>query len=228
MYRKMVCVIIRSHQKGVKGMVMYPGDRGVFKTKDAKDKYQELFVDKAPFLPYAEVGMQYAERTFSEEEIRDACLEHMKSKGWQPKEVNEAFWRADKDAQASLVFPIGIVREKEEEGEDPIAAAVRGVWEETGMRVDPGELKFLKEVNGSRIYELHVSFRRALDCWVVHQAERLTLTDWGRCPHSGVLDLLGIPRIVKSAYCETHGGPIFVKDVKDHTVEGVTLEILSS
>ena len=118
--------------------------------------------------------------------------------------------------------------EQEEEGEDPIAAAVRGVWEETGMRVDPGELKFLKEVNGSRIYELHVSFRRALDCWVVHQAERLTLTDWGRCPHSGVLDLLGIPRIVKSAYCETHGGPIFVKDVKDHTVEGVTLEILSS
>ena len=221
------CVIIRSHRDGIHGMVMYPGDRGVWKTPEAKADYEELFEGKAPFLPYAEVGRMYGNRECSEEEVQKACLEHMTNKFSKPKNL-ETFWQKDKEAQSNLVFPIAIVREKAEDGEDPKKTAVRGVWEETGIRADPGELKFWKMVNGSHVYEMQVSFRRALDSWYVHQAERLTLTDWGSCPHSGVLDLLGVPRTVKSSYCETHGGPVFVKDIKDHHVEKVTLEILNS
>ena len=63
---------------------------------------------------------------------------------------------------------------------------------------------------------------------MTHQAERLTLTDWDKCPHSGVLDYLGVPRKVKSAYCETHGGPILVSDMNEKLVENATKSIMES
>ncbi|MBM29228.1 MAG: hypothetical protein CME58_12740 [Halieaceae bacterium] len=222
------CVILRSHKGGEKGILMYPGDRGQFKTDEARKAYQDLFVDEAPFLPYAEVGSFFAKTKCSVEQRREACLEHMRSKGWEPKEVNAAFWEADKKAQENLVFPIAIVREKAEVGETPVRVAARGVWEETGIRADPGELKLLGYIRNSAIFEMHTSMQRAFDSWAVHQAERLSLTDWGRCPHSGVLDFLGVPRAVKSAYCETHGGPVLVKDINDHLVEKVTQSILKT
>lgn len=221
------CVIIETQEGGVNGMILYPGDRGVWKTDEAKKAYGELFEGKAPFLPYAEVGRHYGERTCSDEEARAACLEHMANKFSLPKDPS-TFWEADKHAQTQLNFPIAIVREAAEDGEDPKQTAIRGMWEETGIRVDPEELMFWKLVRSSHVYRIKVSLRRARDAWYVHQAERLTLTDWGRCPHSGVLDYLGVPRSMKSGYCETHGGPVFVTNLNNHNVEKVTLSILKS
>lgn len=221
------CVFIHSHRvkDGVisHGLLMYPGDRGQFKTDEDKEEYQKLFHSDAPFLPYAEVGNKYAESQFTDEEKRAAILKHMKSKGWIPKVVNEEFWAADQKAQDSLVFPIGAVREKIEPGETAIQCAVRGVWEETGMKVDPGELKYKGRVRNTEVYELWTSYDRAAWEWMGHQAERLTLTDWGKCPHTGVLDFLGVSRKVKNSYCETFGGPKLVTNVDDHLIETPTL-----
>lgn len=221
------CVFIHSHRvkegKIVRGLLLYPGDRGQFKTEEAKLQYQALFKDKAPFLPYAEVGKKYAQTTFTEEERREAILKHMQSKGWEPKEVNEEFWSKDKEAQDNLVFPLGAVREKIEDGETAVQCAIRGVWEETGMKVDPGELRYRGRVHNTEVYEMWTSMDRAVWEWMGHQAERLTLTDWGNCPHSGVLDFLGVSRKVKNSYCETFGGPKLVANVEDHLIEKPTL-----
>ena len=221
------CVFIHSHRvkegKVEHGLLLYPGDRGQFKTEEAKLQYQELFKDKAPFLPYAEVGKKYAETTFTEEERREAILKHMQSKGWEPKEVNDDFWRKDQEAQDNLVFPLGAVREKIEKMETAIQCAIRGVWEETGMKVDPGELKHRGRIRNTEVYEMWTSMDRANWEWMGHQAERLTLTDWGKCPHSGVLDYLGVSRKVKNSYCETFGGPKLVTNVEDHLIEQPTL-----
>ena len=202
---------------------MYPGDRGQFKTEEAKQNYQKLFKNEAPFLPYAGVGNKYAETRVTDEEKRAAILKHMNSKGWEPKIVNEEFWLADQRAQDSLVFPIGAVRERIESGETALECAVRGVWEETGMKVDPGELKYKGRVRNTEVYELWTSYDRAAWEWMGHQAERLTLTDWEKCPHSGVLDFLGVSRKVKNSYCETFGGPRLVSNVEDHLIEAPTL-----
>ena len=214
------CVFIHSHRvkegKIVHGLLLYPGDRGQFKTEEAKLQYQALFKDKAPFLPYAEVGKKYAQTTFTEEERREAILKHMQSKGWEPKEVNEEFWSKDKEAQDNLVFPLGAVREKIEDGETAVQCAIRGVWEETGMKVDPGELRYRGRVHNTEVYEMWTSMDRAVWEW-------LTLTDWGNCPHSGVLDFLGVSRKVKNSYCETFGGPKLVANVEDHLIEKPTL-----
>lgn len=207
------------------GLLLYPGDRGQFKTEDDKKKYQELFKGDAPFLPYADVGKQYAQTRFTEQERRDAILKHMESKGWVPKEANEDFWRRDQEAQDNLVFPLSAVREKIENTETAIQCAIRGVWEETGMKVDPGELKYKGRVRNTEVYELWTSMDRAVWEWMGHQAERLTLTDWGKCPHSGVLDFLGVSRTVKNSYCETFGGPKLVTDIADHLVEKPTLSM---
>ena len=220
------CVFIHSHKvvdrKVIHGLVLYPGDRGQFKTEEAKQRYQDLFKGDAPFLPYAEVGKKYAETTFTEEERREAILKHMKSKGWEPKEVNETFWQEDQRAQDNLVFPLGAVREKIEPGETAIQCAIRGIWEETGMKVDPDELKYIGRVHNTEVYEMWTSMDRAKWEWMGHQAERLTLTDWGKCPHTGVLDFLGVSRKVKNSYCETFGGPKLVTDLADHLVEKPT------
>ena len=58
-----------------------------------------------------------------------------------------------------------------------------------------------------------------------HQAEKMTLTDWGVCPHFGILEELGVPAIVLDAYCRTHGGPRFVTNLNDHTVDNVSREV---
>lgn len=228
-----IAVFIRSHEvtkSGVlrKGVLMYPGDRGQFKTPEDRQKYEDLFEGKAPFLPYHGVGKRYAETVFTEEELRQAKLEHMQRKFSKPKSVDEEFWRAEEAAFDSLVFPIAMVRGGIEEGEDALSCAVREVWEETGLRVDPKELKVVGETRGTTVYVMSVSMDRAKWEWMNHQAERRTLTDWEKCPHSGVLDNLGVSRKVKSAYCETQGGPILVSNVDDHNVEAATLSILQA
>ena len=77
-------------------------------------------------------------------------------------------------------------------------------------------------MRNTEVYELWTSYERAAWEWMGHQAERLTLTDWGKCPHSGVLDFLGVSRKVKNSYCETFGGPKLVTDLADHLVEKPT------
>ena len=122
------CVFIHSHKvkdgKLEHGLVLYPGDRGKFKTEAAKQKYASLFKDKAPFLPYAEVGKRHGETQFTEAERRHAILQHMQSKGWEPKEVNEAFWQGDQEAQDNLVFPLGAARERIHKMETAVQCAV--------------------------------------------------------------------------------------------------------
>ena len=225
-----IAVFIRSHKvvngKLVKGVLMYPGDRGRFKTKEAKEEYGELFEGKAPFLPYHGVGKKYGEQVFSTEDLREAKLEHMERKFSRPKQVDEAFWAAEKKAFDSLDFPLAVVRGAVEGEETSLQCAVREVWEETGLRVDPGELKHIGVARETDVYEMSCSMNRAKWEWMTHQAERLTLTDWEKCPHSGVLDNLGVSRKVKSAYCETQGGPILVSDPCNHIVEKATTSIM--
>ena len=91
------------------------------------------------------------------------------------------------------------------------------------MKVDPEELKYKGRGHNTEVYELWVSMDRANWEWMGHQAERLTLTDWGKCPHSGVLDFLGVSRKVKDSYCETFGGPKLVTDISEHEVETPTI-----
>ena len=109
-----IAVFIRSHVlkagQVCKGVLMYPGDRGKFKTPEAKEKYEELFEGKAPFLPYHGVGKRYAETVFTVEELREAKLEHMERKFSKPKNADDAFWRGEEEAFDSLVFPLGVVR----------------------------------------------------------------------------------------------------------------------
>ena len=116
------CVFIHSHRvrdgKVEHGLVLYPGDRGQFKTEEAKLQYQELFKDKAPFLPYAEVGKKYAETIFTEEERREAILKHMQSKGWEPKEVNEeVLEKGSRSAGQSSVSTRSSEREDRKDGD---------------------------------------------------------------------------------------------------------------
>lgn len=227
-----VAIILRSHvvknKKIKKGIIMYPGDRGVFKSEEAKKRYQNLFKGKSPFLPYHGVGKRYGEMKFSEEEIREAKLEHMRVKFSEPKIVNEAFWKEDERAFNQLTFPMGIVRGGIEGNETPLNCAIRELWEESGIRADPKELKPIGLARNTQVYEMHVSMDRAKWDWMTHQAERLTLTDWDKCPHSGVLDYLGVTRKVKSAYCETHKGPILVSSLKENEVEKATKSILAA
>lgn len=211
-----------------KGVLMYPGDRGVFATDEAKQRYAALFEGKAPFLPYHGVGKRYADQKFTDTEIRRAKLEHMERKFSRPKRVDDDFWAEEKRAFDSLVFPLGVVRGAIEGDETPLECAVREIWEETGLRVDPQELKRIGKARSTEVYEMSSSLDRAKWEWMNHQAERLTLTDWEKCPHSGVLDYLGVSRKIKSCYCETQGGPILVSDLEKHRVEDATLSIMKA
>jgi hypothetical protein len=227
-----IAIFLRSHivkdKNIIKGVIMYPGDRGIFKSEEAKKRYQDLFEGKAPFLPYHGVGQRYAETKFSEAELRNAKLEHMKRKFSAPKIVDDTFWKEDEIAFHQLVYPLGVVRGGIDGDESPISCAIRELWEETGIRADPEELKPIGQARQTQVYEMYVSMDRAKWDWMTHQAERVTLTDWDKCPHSGVLDYLGVSRKVKAAYCETHGGPILVSDINEKLVEKATKSIMET
>ena len=160
-----VAIFLRSYvvkdKKMVKGVIMYPGDRGVFKSDEARQRYESLFTGKAPFLPYHGVGKRYAEMKFSEEEVRSAKLEHMKRKFSEPKSVDEHFWKEDELAFQQLAYPLGIVRGWIDGDESPIDCAVRELWEETGIRADPNEFKQIGRARQTHVYEMYVSMDRA-------------------------------------------------------------------
>ena len=61
-----------------------------------------------------------------------------------------------------------------------------------------------------------------MDDWLCHQAERQTLTD--RYALTQGFHLLGVDDVVKSSYCTTHSGPVFVTEINDR-VDPVTLDI---
>lgn len=231
-----VVVIIRSHdiREGSlrKGILMYPCDRGKFKSAESKLEYEELFEDTAPPMPYYGVGKRYGETVFTEEELRAAKLEHMKSHFSSPKQEDELFWSAEEKAFKNLVFPLSVIRENCMNNENATTCAVRMLWEYTGLRVDRGELKRLcgtaepAAADSTHVFQIACSLNRAKYEWMNHQAERLTLTDWRKCSHAGVLDNLGIARVVKRAYCTTHGGPVLVSNVDEHIIEKESLQIL--
>ena len=72
------CVLVLTHDKGKRGVMMYPVDRGTFQTDSDKEDYENLFEEKAPEVPYAGVGNRYAERNIDVEPVK-AILEHMES-----------------------------------------------------------------------------------------------------------------------------------------------------
>ena len=148
-----------------------------------------------------------------------------------PKDPS-TYWEKDKEIHSRLVFPASVVYASQRDLESPVECSMRAVWEATGIKLDPKELKLLKTLPNMcerrsgenrfdttlktmHVYQISVSIGRAKWDWMTHQAERLTLTDWGACPYSGVLDELGVPTSVKTCYCSTHGGPRFFSSMED-------------
>jgi len=175
--------------------------------------------------------------------VQEAILEHMKKNFSLPKDLS-TYWEKDKDIHSRLVFPASVVYGEEHNSESAVECSIRTVWEATGIKVDPEELKPLNQLrlparktvlkvtdnpdSIMHVYQVSVSIARAKWDWMSHQAERLTLTDWRECPYSGVLDELGVPTIVKTSYCSTHGGPRFISsmaDIKDEYTKGILNEL---
>ena len=201
---------------------------------DLKKEFFDLFEGVPPPVPYAGVGGKFGHEQFAPAEVQHAVLEHMKKNFSLPKDPS-TYWEKDKDIHSRLVFPAGVVYGEEHDLESAVECSIRTVWEATGIKLDPEELKPLSQLpliparktvlkrtynpnSIMHVYQVSVSIARAKWDWMTHQAERLTLTDWGACPYSGVLDELGVPTIVKTSYCCTHGGPRFISsmaDVKD-------------
>ena len=230
-----VCIFLHARKvenKKVKsGLLLYPTDFGRFKNDTDKAAFDELFTGAPPPVPYAGFGTRFGPEQFSINELRSAMLDHMRAHYSEPKDL-ETYWIRDKQFHDKLVFDPSVVYQIMEDNEEPLDAAIRAVWESTGVKMDREELKFVKTVDfkarpapqrsiqqhALHVFRASVSIDRAKWDWMSHQGERLTLTDWRECPFSAVLDELCVPRLVKTAYCSTHGGPKFIsalKDVKD-------------
>lgn len=218
--------------KLVDGILMYPTNFGCFKSAEDQEAFSALFEGEAPPVPYGDVGKKYGAQKFALTEVHSAILEHMKRHFSAPKDP-AAYWELDGQMHKNLVFnacvPYGIA----DISESIEQAAVRIIWEWTGMRVDNKELVRGRGVeslstpasaDGSveelpvHVYHVTVSIDRAKWEWMNHQAEKRTLTDWHVSPYKGVLAELGISHVIHDAYCRTHGGPRFIAsmgDVKD-------------
>jgi len=218
----------------VEGMLMYPTNYGSFKSAEDKEAFSALFEGTAPPVPYGGIGKKYGPEKFALKEVQSAVLQHMKKHFSVPKDA-DAYWELDGQMHDNLVFHPSVMYGFIDPSESDDEAAIRTIWEWTGMRVDPKEL-----VRGANIeslcvpmtvetnlpgeelpvlvYHVNVSIDRAKWEWMNHMAEKRTLTDWDVSPYKSVLAELGIPDVIHNAYCKTHGGPRFIAsmaDVKD-------------
>ena len=145
-------------------------------------------------------------------------MQHMRENYSLPKDVN-TFWEKDADVQGKLLFPLCTPTATILEHEDAHTAAVRALWEFTGLKEK--QVEFVRD-EGVKVFRVSVSIDKAKWEWMNHQAERRTLTDWDICAHDTLLDELGMPKVVYQSYCQTHGGPRFVTDLDKHIVDEST------
>ena len=227
-------VLILTHEKGKRGVMMYPVDTGTFNSEEDQREYEDLFVDKAPKIPYSGVGCRYAEKRFDTEQLREAKLEHMNTQGIVPKETSEQFWAKDDLALNKITFsvsaPVGGRETFYEITESPLECARRILWQYGGTRIIDDEEFILvgyytAEEKTLAVYAVRISYEKLMDDWICHQSERQTLTDWTKCPHTEILNLLGIDDVVKASYCTTHSGPVFVTELNKR-IDPVTLDIM--
>jgi len=217
----------------VNGMLMYPSSFGSFKNNEDKQAFLDLYTGQAPAVPYGGIGKRFGPEKFALKEVQSAVLTHMKNHFSAPKD-EDTYWELDGQMHDKLVFHPSVVYGTAEVTESIEQAAIRTIWEWTGMRVDPKELVRGRAVESMltpataepevreelpvHVYHVNVSIDRAKWEWMNKMAEKRTLTDWDVSPYKGVLAELGIPDIIHQAYCQTHGGPRFIasmEDVKD-------------
>jgi hypothetical protein len=216
--------------KIVEGMLMYPTSFGYFKSEKDREAFTDLFEGQAPPVPYGGIGKRYGKENFTLKEVQSAVLHHMKKNFSAPKD-EDTYWELDGHMHDNLVFHpaamYGIVAMEESDDE----AAIRTIWEYTGMRVDRKELvrgknveDFLSPTTVSRVhqmelpvlvYHVNVSIYRAKYDWITHQTEKRTLTDWDVSPYKEILGDLRISEIIHNAYCKTTGGPRFVSSLEE-------------
>ena len=214
----------------VQGMLMYPSTLGCFKSVEDRDAFANLFEGNAPPVPYGGIGKKYGPETFALKEVQSAVVEHMKKHFSLPKD-EDAYWAIDGEMHDNLVFHASVVNGTILPHESDIECAIRTMWEWTGMKIDPKELvracrvesmaaSLNPEIEASEmmsvdVFHVYTSLDRAKYDWITHQAERRTLTDTEVTPYAGVLAELGIPHVVHTAYCKTHGGPRFMASESD-------------
>ncbi len=214
------------HAEGMKdgetGFLLYPSSSGCFREDTLKADFTALFQGDAPDLPFGNAGKRFGPESFTDIEMKRCMLEHLKKKYSLPKDA-DTYWLKDEVMHNDLIFPL-ITPYAEKREENPEQTAVRGLWECTGLRVPT--LEYLGQFRDKHVFSTHICIDDAKWQWMNHQGEKLTLTDWGVCPHFDLLDELGVSRIVFDSYCRTHGGPRFITDINDHLVEGTTREII--
>lgn len=207
------------------GVLLYPSSQGQFKSKEEEASFAALFTGNAPSAPYAGAGKRFGNSLFSEAELREAKLEHMERNFSKPKNI-ATFWEADEKAQTRLAFPLCTPVTTIMPHENAKSAAGRVLWEFTGIKTK--DIEFEKKHDHVSIFKTFITIDAAKWEWMTHQAERMTLTDWDVCPHMTLLTELGVPSVVYQSYCQTHGGPRFVVDTKDHRVHADTMNILNA
>ena len=214
--------------KLVEGLLMYPTCFGTFKNEEHQQAFSALFQGEAPKVPYGGIGKEYGSERFALKEVQGAVLAHMGKNFSLPKD-EEAYWELDGKMHDNMVFHSSVIYGTVDASETHEEAAIRSVWEWTGMRLDAKELVNAVPVQSMHlpataegevpdelpvfIFHAKVSIDRAKWEWMNHMAEKRTLTDWHVSPYKGVLAELGIPDIIHNAYCKTHGGPRFISSV---------------
>ncbi len=218
-------VIIRAERvqnnKIEKGFLLYPSCEGTFRTEEKKEEFYSLFHGKPPQTPFAGVGTKFGPETFTVQEKRDCILEYLKKKYSMPKDVDK-YWLKDEAMHNDLIFPL-LCPYSQIRDENSKDAAIRGLWECTGLKVT--DLEYLGQYHNKHVYSTNIYVDHAKWEWMNHQAEKMTLTNWDVCPHFGILEELGVPAVVLDAYCRTHGGPRFVTNLNDHLIENISKEV---
>lgn len=215
--------------KLVDGILMYPTSFGQFRSDEDQEAFSALFEGNAPPVPYGGIGKKYGPEKFKLAEVQTAVLQHMKTHFSAPKD-EDAYWDLDGQMHDNLVFNASVIYGTVDVSESNKEAAIRTIWEWTGMRVDAKELILGRGVESMltrataegevqeelpvAVFHMQASIDRAKWEWMNHMAEKTTLTDWDVSPYKGVLAELGISYVIHNAYCKTHGGPRFISSME--------------